>query len=113
MVELMRKGKIICYNLKPANLTKGEIVRFQMELSGRDNRSNYGRYTYYREGLLDKIPHIKPVRSVVVVLPEFSGDILNLLQKFRAEIFARDIILEKQDIEILEKGGRNGKTRSK
>lgn len=102
----MRKGKIICYNLKPANLTKVEIVRFQMELSGRENKSNYGRYTYYRKGLLDRVPHIKPVRSVLVVLPESSGEILDLLRRYRAEIFARDIILERQDIEKLKMGER-------
>lgn len=98
------KGRIICYNLKPANLTRVEIARFQMELSGRQNRSNYGRYTYYREGLLDRIPHIKPVRSAIVVLPEFAEEILELLRKYRAEIFARDIILRREDIIKLRMG---------
>lgn len=100
--EMVEKGKIICYNLKPANLTRKEIDKFQEELNGRDNRSNYGKYTYRREGLLDRIPNIKPVRSVIVVLPEFSEEILELLENYRAEIFARDIILEEQDIKELE-----------
>jgi hypothetical protein len=98
----MEKGKIICYTLKPTELTRREIDRFQGELNGRDIRSNYGKYTYHREGLLDRIPHIKPVRSVIVVLPEFSGEILDLLRRYRAEIFARDIILERQDIRKLK-----------
>jgi len=104
----MKKGRIVCYNLKPANLTAAEKVHFQMELSGHRNRSNYAKYTYYREGLLDRIPHIKPVRSVIVVPPELSEDLLSLLMKYRAEIFARDIILEKQDIERLKMGKNRG-----
>ena len=103
---MVEKGKIICYNLKPANLTRKEIDRFQEELNGRDNKSNYGKYTYRREGILDRIPTIKPVKSVVVVLPEFSGEILDLLEKYSAEIFARDIILEKQDIKKLRREDR-------
>ena len=98
----MRIGRIICYNLKPTEIPKGRIVRLERELFGYKDRSNYGKYTYHREGLLDRIPHIKPVRSVIVVLPEFSGEILELLRKYRAEIFARDIILERQDIEKLK-----------
>ena len=108
----MEKGKIICYNLKPANLTRKEIDKFQEELSGRDNRSNYGKYTYRREGLLDRIPHIKPIRAVLVVPPEFSGDVLSLLRKYRAEIFARDILLEKQDVKKLRRGKTGNEGRS-
>jgi len=43
------------------------------------------------------------VRSVIVVLPEFSGEILDLLRRYRAEIFARNIILERQDVKKLKR----------
>lgn len=101
----MEKGKIICYNLKSANLTRREVDQFQKELNGRMDKSNYGKYTYYRAGLLDRIPHIKPVRSVLVVSLGTSGQVLDFLEKYRAEIFARDILLEKQDLKKLKVEG--------
>lgn len=104
----MEKGKIICYNLVPANLTRRDVDKFQEKLNGRDNKSNFGKYTYHRDGLLDRIPHIKPVRSVIVVLPESAGEILDLLKRYGAEIFARDIILEKRDVEALTRRGKQG-----
>lgn len=101
-------GKIICYNLQVGGFPKSEIVRFQRELFGYMDKSNYGSHTYYREGLLDRIPHIKPVRSVLVIPLEFSGEVLALLGKYGAEIFARNIILEKRDVETLARRGKQG-----
>lgn len=98
----MKYGKIICYNLRPANLSRKEVDRFQRELNGRRDKSNFGKYTYYREGLLHRIPHIKPVRSVLVVSLESSLEVLEFLERYRAEVFARDVLLEKEDIKKLK-----------
>jgi hypothetical protein len=98
----MQYGKIICYSLRPANLTRKEIDQFQRKLNGRNDRSNFGKYTYYREGHLHKIPHIKPVRSVLVVSLESSLELLEFLERYSAEVFARDILLEKEDVKKLE-----------
>ena len=97
----MKHGKIICYNLKPANLKRREIDMFQKELNGRRDKSNYGKYTYYRKGILDRVPHIKPVRSVIVVSIGSGDEILALLKRYRVEIFARDIVLKKEDVKKL------------
>ena len=70
------KGKIICYNMKSSNLSRRDIDSFLRELVGHNDKSYYGRYSYRKRGLLDDIPHIKPVRCVIVVSSQETTDLL-------------------------------------
>ncbi len=97
------KGKIICYNLKSSNLSQSEIIRFLQEFAGYDNKSNYGKYAYHRQGVLDRILYIKPVRSVIVVSNEESQQIINALKKHKINTYIRNITLTDSDLKILKK----------
>ena len=98
------KGKIICYNIKSSNLSRKDIDRFLRELAGHNDKSNYGRYSYRKRGLLDDILHIKPVRCVIVVSSKESKPIISLLKKYSIDVYIRDIILTKSDVKILDRG---------
>ncbi|ODS36165.1 hypothetical protein BEH94_08465 [Candidatus Altiarchaeales archaeon WOR_SM1_SCG] len=94
-------GKIICYNLKSSNLKRKDIDKFLRELVGHNDKSHGGRYTYRKKGLLDDIPNIKPIRSVIVVSNENFPEIENILKKYAINAYIRDILLKEGDLKIL------------
>ncbi len=101
------EGVIIAFRNKPETLTK-DIKRFCNRLYGYKDHSQHGKYLYDRKGLLDEIPHIliNPIRSVLVVNKKDAEKILDFLREFDVEIYDRDIKLEKEDIEKLEKSNQ-------
>lgn len=96
------EGKIICYNFKSSNMSRNDMDQFLRELAGHNDKSNYGKYTYRKRGLLDDIPHIKPVRSVIVVSSNESTSIIKLLRRYKIDAYIRDIILTKEDVSKLK-----------
>jgi len=96
------KGKIICYNIKSSNILRSDMDRFLREFAGHDDKSNYGKYSYRKRGLLDNIPHIKPVRSVIIVSSNESAPIIDLLRSYKINTYIRDIILTKEDVDRLK-----------
>lgn len=96
------KGKIICYNFKASNLSRGDMDQFLREIAGHNDKSNYGKYSYRKRGLLDDLPHIKPVRSVIVVSRNESISLINLIRRYKIDAYIRDIILTKEDINKLK-----------
>ncbi|HDN84131.1 MAG TPA: hypothetical protein ENG47_00050 [Candidatus Aerophobetes bacterium] len=66
------------------------------KLWGYKDKSNFGKYTYKREGLLDKIPHISPIKGVIIVRGKDYKKIFEFL-KDKADIFSRRIILTAKD----------------
>lgn len=99
-----KKGIIIAFRTRPKTPVK-EIKRFCNRLYGYKDHSQKGKYLYERKGLLDEIPHIliNPIRSVIIVKKENAEAILNFLEEFDAEVYTKEIELEKEDIEKLEK----------
>jgi len=59
-------GKIMIHKTKK-QLPAGAKSRLSQKLLGYKDKSNYGKYTYKRGELLDSIPHISPLRAVVIV----------------------------------------------
>lgn len=105
------KGKIICYNMKSSNLSRRDVDKFLRELIGHNDKSHHGRYSYRKQGILDEIPHIKPVRSVIVVPKKESPQVIDLLKKYAIDTYIRDIILTKCDLKTLDKkDGKQDKT---
>ena len=99
------KGKIICYDLKSSNLSRRDIDRFLREFAGHNDKSHHGRYTYRKRGILDDVPHIKPVRCVIVVSNEESPQIISVLKKHKINTYIRDVALTGSDLKILKKDG--------
>lgn len=96
----MKTGKIICYTLG-SEPTPKERNRFRKQLLGYTDYSNKGQYRYERDGLLSEIPHIKPIRSVIVVRNEDSEKVIDFLKNHGAEVFVRTIILTNKDFVTL------------
>lgn len=98
------KGIIIAFRNKPKTPAK-EIKRFCNRLFGYKDHSQKGKYLYERKGLLDEIPHIliNPIRSVVIVKKENAEQIVDFLKEFDAEVYTKEIKLEKEELKKLEK----------
>ena len=98
------EGVIIAFRNKLKTASK-EIKRFCNRLYGYKDHSQKGKYLYERKGLLDVIPHIliNPIRSVIIVKKENAKNILDFLKEFDAEVYTKEIKLEKEDLEKLEK----------
>ncbi|RLE15146.1 hypothetical protein DRJ04_00955 [Candidatus Aerophobetes bacterium] len=88
-------GRIIIYKIKK-ELPPGIKSRISQKLLGYKDKSNFGKYTYKREGLLDKIPHLSPIRGVIIVRGKDYKKIFEFL-KDKADIFSRRIILTGKD----------------
>lgn len=97
------KGIIIAFRNKPKTPAK-VIKRFCNRLYGYKDHSQKGKYLYERKGLLDEFPHIliNPIRSVIIVKKENAEKIFDFLKEFGAEVYTKEIKLEKEDIEKLE-----------
>jgi hypothetical protein len=93
-------GSIIIYGLE--GLCQIERDKFCRQLLGRTVKSHHGKYTHRVRGLLDNIPHIRVGRGIIIV---DKPDKKRLVDFFRyygiQDVFVRDIILTKTDIQEL------------
>ena len=78
-----------------------EVSKFCQRFYGQDTSSGKGKYRYRRHGLLDDIPHRKLLRGVIIVRTEDLKEVLEFLEKYDALVYYREIILLKEDEEIL------------
>ena len=78
------KAVLICYSLMDA---KHDVrSSFKREMIGYVDKSNNGAYEYQREGLLDKISHLKPAKGVIIVKEIDSNKVKRLLRKYKARL---------------------------
>lgn len=94
------KGEIIIFKLGKET-TRGERARFWREFYGYVDRSNHGRYIYERTGLLSKVPHSIPTRSVIVVNRKDAEPVLDFLRGWGACVYSRDIVITDEDLKKL------------
>lgn len=88
-------AKIIAYTIK--HLTTAQQNQIRVQLNGHNDTSHGGKYQYRREGLLDKISHIKPSRSTIIAPTKEAEQILELLKKYDAKITSYNIQIEKKE----------------
>ncbi len=98
------EGVIIAFRNKPKTESK-DMKRFCNRLFGYKDHSQKGKYVYERKGLLDEIPNIliNPIRSIIIVKKNDAEKVLDFLKEFDAEIYFKEIKLQKEDLEKLEK----------
>lgn len=94
-------GKIVAYR-QPSSSKSRQLSR---SLHGYVDKSNYGKYTYERDGLLDKIPFRKLIKGVFVVRERDLQKFVDLLEKYQAEYYVRNVELTAGDEEILYSSG--------
>ena len=97
---MTKKGILICYELN--HLNPNQVNKFCRDLYGYTSKSKFGKYTYKKEGLLSKIPHISPNKSILIITKKNKHKVLNFLKKHEAKIFVRDITLTKTDSKALK-----------
>lgn len=95
------KGKIIAFRVQ-SKTTQAKLNKFCRKFYGYTDKSCHGKYTYKRKGLLDDIPHINPIRSLLIVKDEDCDKVVLFLEKYNADVFVRTVILEETDIEKLK-----------
>lgn len=88
------KAKIITYSVK--HLPISEQNQLRKSLNGHTDRSHGGKYKYRRDGLLDKIKHIKPNRSTVIAPVKEANQIIRLLKQYSAKILSYNIQIAKR-----------------
>lgn len=88
--------KIIVYKQQ----NKSKSVQLSRELNGYTDRSNYGKYSYKREGLLDRIPHRKLYNGVFILRSEDLEEFIRLLEKYETIYYVGDVVStsEKADL---------------
>jgi hypothetical protein len=97
----MKTGRLICYTLG-SRPTVAERTKFRKRFLGYTDFSNKSQYKYHRKGLLSEIPHIKIIRSVVIVRNEDCNRIVDFLKKYNATIFVKSVILTLEDRKKLQ-----------
>ncbi|MBI4170169.1 MAG: hypothetical protein HY514_00605 [Candidatus Aenigmarchaeota archaeon] len=76
--------KLVCYSLR--KLTAVQRMKFQREMYGFKDISNYGKYAYRRPGIMDSIKHRKIYYSSLRVSEKDLEKVLTILKKHKAEI---------------------------
>ena len=77
------KAKLICYDLSKLGQIKKVLTK--RLLFGYTEYSNNAKYAYKREGVLEKIPHFKLTKAVIIVKSLDQGKVVNVLKKVKAK----------------------------
>jgi hypothetical protein len=83
-----------------AKLKPTQKVKLFRQLYGWKDKSQYGKYEYKRDGLLNGIPHIRLSRAAIIVLSKHKSIITRYLRG-KAKIETRQVILNEKDKKIL------------
>lgn len=76
--------KVIFYKQK--GLDQNTKFKLRRELLGIEQKSNFSRYKYKVRGILDEIPHYRPVDSTIIVKKEDVPKIRELFKKYNVTI---------------------------
>lgn len=100
-------GILISFKLNP-QLKKSVRAKFFRDFYGYEDKSQFGRYHYQRQGFLEKvnIPYIKLNRAVMIIRPENRPRAIAFLKKW-GSVITREVILsagDKQKLFLKSKG---------
>ena len=90
------KGILIAFSV-PTGKNKTKSSAFVKAFYGQETSSHQGKYTYHRNGILDKIPHNKLIRGVIIVKSEEARQVIEFLEKETAQYHVRVVELSKED----------------
>lgn len=93
-------GILIAYRLRTPH-DPNVASALVKKLYGQNTSSHGGKYRYRRKGLLDDVPSSKLIRGVIIVRKKDKKNILELLEKFEAEVHVREVILIRKDLKAL------------
>lgn len=81
--------KVIFY--KQDMLDQKTKFKLRRELLGLEQKSNFSQYKYAVKGILNNIPHYRPVNSTIIVKNEHVAEIKKILKKYKTTIEIFDI----------------------
>lgn len=90
------EGTLIAFRM-PKGSTNAAYGRLVKRLYGQETSSHGGRYRYRREGLLDRVRNVHPIRGVLIVRKEDGERVIGLLEELGAECHARTVVLTVED----------------
>lgn len=76
-------AKIIFY--KQDKLDQNTKFRLRRELLGLEQKSNFSRYKYKIKGILNEIPHYRPIKSTIITKNKHIPKIKKILKKYKTE----------------------------
>jgi len=100
-----QEGVLIAYRMDPKKVGQKGINRICRKLYGYTDYSNNKQYTYHREGLLDRVPHIhlNPIRSVLILHKEDAEEAMKILAQEGAETYVKVVKLAQEDLQDMER----------
>ena len=94
-------GFIISYRLD--GWSPVERTRFNRKFLGYKDKSQYGKYSYFREGLMTKIPHVHVSKSLFIILEGDLKRVKDFCDENEINLFVRKVVLTRSDIKALSK----------
>ena len=94
-------GLIINYRLE--GRTSVERTRFNRKFLGYNDKSQFGKYSYFREGLMSKIPHVHISNSLFIILEDDLKRVKSFCDEYDVKLFIRKVVLTKSDLKELLK----------
>lgn len=88
---LSMNAKIIFYNQK--RLNQNTKFKLRRDLLGLEQKSNFSRYKYSIKGVLNQIPHYRPVDSTIIIKSKDLQNITEILDKYKARYETFDIVI--------------------
>ena len=70
------------------------------ELFGKEQKSNFGRYSYSMGGKIPAGDYIRPLRAVVIVKEQFSNDAKKVFEKYGITYRSFKIEIMESDFKI-------------
>jgi len=70
---------------------------------GYTDRSQFGKYSYFRDGLITKIPHVHVSNSLFIILEEDLKGIKSFCDENNVKLFVRKVVLTESDLRELSK----------
>lgn len=81
--------KIVSYDLTgKSSVQKTRIIR---ALFGYEDKSNFGKYKYTREGLISRIPNTHHIKCAILVGSEHVPEVILALKKLKVKPSVLDI----------------------
>ena len=88
-------GALVTFRVKEG-LSRSERTKFFRSLYGYLERSNFSRYAYPKEGLLESVPHVSLVRAAFIVAEENERKVARFLRK-ACHVKTRKVVLTPSD----------------
>lgn len=90
--------KCIIFLYRTKGVEPRSITKMNVQLFGKKQQSNYGKYKYEIEGMIPKGEFIRPIRAVVIVKEQYSEDIRKVFDSYGIKYRSFKIDLKKFDL---------------